>query len=150
MQDNKGKDVNEFVEIGCNQEIDVTGYKIILINGADGLPYKIVHLSGICSPSGDQFIFEKVRLQNGPDGIAILDPKDRVIEFITYEGFFKVVYNGIFLRPNVLEVSEARDTKKGLSIQKTGSGCQGRDFEWKSEPTQSSPGKVNVGQTISC
>lgn len=148
--DNKGLDVDEFIEIGCNQEINVKGYQIILFNGSNGLPYKVVPLSGICYPSGDQFIVKKVPLQNGPDGIALFDPKHRALEFITYEGPFMVVYNGSLLRPNEIGVSESSKTATGLSLQKTGSGCLGKDFEWKSAPEKRSPGMVNAGQTISC
>ena len=78
----------EFVEIACHTDIDLTGYKIILYNGKHGASYKTAHLLNICFPN-ENFVAELYAsssgIQNGnTDGIALIDPNDQVLEFISF------------------------------------------------------------------
>ena len=69
--------------------MDLNNYKIQLYNGNNQQVYNTETLSGTCSPS-NQFIvvnYPSNGIQNGsPDGIALIDADDNVIEFISYEG----------------------------------------------------------------
>jgi hypothetical protein len=57
-------DNDEFVEIGCNNEVDVSGYEIVLCNGRNGISYNTAVLSGVCSPP-DSFVVQDYSPQNG-------------------------------------------------------------------------------------
>jgi len=151
--DNTGSDVDEFVEVGCNGIVDVTGYMVFFYNGNGGGDYNKAELSGICSM--DNFIVVPVSagasIQNGPDGIALVNTKqDIVLEFISYEGSF-IATNGpaVGMKSVNIGVSEASSTPEGYSLQLVGSGCESSDFIWQ-EPALASKGSANVGQAISC
>ena len=152
-KDNAGKDENEFVEIGCNSEVDLTGYQIVKYNGKDGKTYDLpVTVSEECSPP-DAFPILKVPLQNGNpggDGIALIDKNGVVVEFISYEGSIEAT-NGpaVGLTSVDVGVSEGDKSMLGLSLQLVGEGCTRADFSWQ-EPADSSEGKANVGQNIVC
>merc|ERR1711935_35969 len=88
--DNAGTDKNEFIEIGCNQEVDVTGYKLVLYNGSDRKEYNTASLSGVCSPLTNFVVQNYSIIQNGgSDGIALVNESNEsneVVEFISYKG----------------------------------------------------------------
>ncbi len=146
-------DVNEFVEIGCNGNIDLTGYKILLYNGSNGRVYDTVVLSGPeanCSPP-DGFVTQNFdMIQNGPDGIALVDTSGSVIEFISYEGEF-MANDGPAVEQTSIDVGvfESFFTSRQSSLQLVGEGCTKTDFTWQS-PAPSSSGRVNDGQKINC
>lgn len=135
--DNRGRDENEFVEIGCNQTIDVTGYKIVCYNGNGGEEYSTAILSGVCSP--DKFIFKDIPgLQNGGpdgDGIALIDSNAKVIEFISYEGSFEARDGPANGQTSIdIGVSESGTVRTNFSLQLIGTGCNRSDFTWQTQP----------------
>ena len=152
-KDNAGKDENEFVEIGCNANIDLTGYKIVLYNGNDRTFYDEKTLSGFeaqCSPTGSLAVqnYDNV-IQNGaPDGIALIDKNEVVVEFISYEGSFEAA-NGLAKGQTSVDVGVSEDSKsmEGMSLQLVGEGCTRSDFTWQTAKL-STKGKVNDGQNI--
>jgi len=149
--DNAGVDVDEFIEIGCNRQVNLTGYQIVLYNGNGGLQYTTTHIAGVCSPPNNFVVqtYPQNGIQNGLDGIALVDECGAVIEFISYEGNF-IAQNGPAdgQRSEDIGVSENSSTIEGFSLQKVGTGCEGNEFAWR--PAYSSKGYVNDGQTISC
>lgn len=152
--DNVGTDVNEFIEIAGTAGINLSTYQLILYNGANGLSYNTLNLTGIIPNQSNgfgtiAFVYPVNGIQNGsPDGIALVKDGTNVIEFISYLGIFTATNgpaNGM-LSVNV-GVSENASTPVGFSLQKIGSGSAGSAFTW-SGPADDSPGTLNVGQTM--
>ncbi len=91
--DNAGADALESVEISGPAGMDVTNWRIIPYNGANGTQYTpIGTFTGVipatCSTRG-VLVVPILGLQNGaPDGLALVDAADNVIEFLSYEGAF--------------------------------------------------------------
>ena len=80
-------------------DVDITAYKVLLYNGNGGAVYSTLDLpagtptsSGVVSVTS---VSASGGLQNGPDGIALIDgsTNNTVVEFISYEGSF-VASNG--------------------------------------------------------
>ncbi len=153
--DNISTDVGEFIEIAGPAGTDLSGFTLELVNGGAGNVYNTINLSGIIPNEGAgfgaiSFPLPANGLQNGgPDGIALCGPTG-VIEFLSYEGAFVAAAgcaNGIMSTD--VGVSESNtSTPIGSSIQRTGTGINGRDFAWVG-PTMQSPGALNNGQSIS-
>ena len=151
--DNDGPDVGEFVEVAGPAGLNLAGYRLVAYNGANGLSYASVNLSGSLPDQGGcvgALAFPFVGLQNGsPDGIALVDPSDQVLEFLSYEGTFQAL-NGpaLGLFGTDIGVAEASNAPVGTSLQRGGSGSSAADFAlW--QPSQAeSPGAVNLGQSF--
>ena len=92
--DNVGTDTGEAIEIVGPAGFDVTGYSVVLYNGATGGFYSTRPLSGTlpatCGASGVLVLNYPVDgIQNGsPDGMALFGPGNSFIEFLSYEGTF--------------------------------------------------------------
>lgn len=152
--DNAGTDTGEFIEIAGPAGTDLSGYSIVLYNGANGLSYNTAALSGTIPNQNNGFgtvslTYATNGIQNGdPDGIALVQG-GTVIQFLSYEGVFTatngpangMVSTDIGVRQNGSEAI-------GLSLQLVGSGTTYSDFTW-STPAAQSPGAVNAGQTFS-
>ena len=88
-------------------------------------------------------------MQNGsPDGLALVDSANEVVEFISYEGTF-TAGNGPaagMMSTNV-GVFEPNFTPLGFSLQLAGTGAQRSDFTWQpaGPNTQDAP---NTGQVF--
>ncbi|MGS2725039.1 HYR domain-containing protein [Psychroserpens sp. BH13MA-6] len=151
--DNSGTDTGEFVEVAGVAGTNLSDYNIVLYNGSGGVVYNTINLSGVIDDEGNgygavDFQLPTNGLQNGPDGIALVDSASTVLEFISYEGSFTATdgpANG--LTSVDLGVDENSGTISGESLQLTGSGSTGSDFTW-SGPSTDSPGSLNSGQTI--
>jgi hypothetical protein len=148
--DNDGADIDEYVEIAGNANVDLIGWSLRLYNGSNGSEYKsfdLDHWSYIDTLT--QFGFHKIKtvgLQNGsPDGIALFDGTD-IIQFLSYEGYFTAtdgIANGI--SSTDIGVSESSITPVGFSLQLTGQGSRYSDFVWSS-PQVNTFGAMNTGQ----
>ena len=91
--DNVGTDQNEFIEIAGTAGTDLTGYRLILYNGANGLMYSTINTLGTIDNESNNYgalFFGATDMQNGaPDGVALVrNSDDFVLEFISYEGTF--------------------------------------------------------------
>jgi len=90
--DNAGTDTGEFIEVSAPAATDLTGWKIVLYNGAGGAAYRTNLLTAIVPVAcGDRKVvvvnYPVDGVQNGsPDGIALVDPANHVVEFLSYEG----------------------------------------------------------------
>jgi DNA/RNA endonuclease G (NUC1) len=91
--DNAGTDAGEKIEISGPAGASVAGWKVILYNGNGGASYSPTNtLSGTipatCGTRG-VIVVDAAGLQNGaPDGIALVNALNQVIEFLSYEGTF--------------------------------------------------------------
>lgn len=136
------------MEIACNKVVDLSGYKIVLVNGKTNRSYKTITLSETCSPTSNFVVRNDVgQIQNGiRDGIVLVDSEGDIIEFISYEGTLS--YKG---RNSVdIGVTENNNTPVGDSLQKVGTGCIASDFKWREITSSASKGRINDGQFISC
>ncbi len=90
--DNVGADTGEQVEVSAPAGTDLTGWRVILYNGSGGASYATLNLSGAVPATCDTrgvLVLPAVGIQNGsPDGLALVDPTDAVVEFLSYEGVF--------------------------------------------------------------
>jgi DNA/RNA endonuclease G (NUC1) len=90
--DNTGSDRDEAIEVSAPAGTDLTGWSLLLYNGADRSIYGSRVLSGIvpatCGARG-VMVSAITGIQNGnPDGIALADNNGVLIEFLSYGGTF--------------------------------------------------------------
>jgi len=150
--DNSGGDTGEFVEIAGPAGLDLSGWSVIGYNGNGGGTYKTVSLGGTIPDQGGCFgtlAFDFSSMQNGaPDGLALVDPNDAVIEFISYEGDLTATNgpaNG--MQSTDIGVDESPAPPIGDSLQLSGTGAVAGDFNWQ-EPGSETPGLPNNGQNF--
>ncbi len=95
--DDAGTDSAEAIEVSGPAGTDVTGWTIVLYNGGNGTPYDTASLSTpIPTTCGDRGVvvvdYPVNGIQNGsPDGIALVNAANVVVEFLSYEGTFTAV-----------------------------------------------------------
>ncbi|EIA07806.1 endonuclease [Flavobacterium frigoris] len=148
--DNASSDIDEGIEVAGLAGTDLTGWKIIPYNGNGGASYTPVgNLSGTIPNQLNGYGTVSVSisgLQNGaPDGIALVDASNTVIQFLSYEGSFTAT-NGpaAGMTSTDIGIAEASTATVGTSLQLVGKGTQYTDFIW--EAAVSTFSKVNVGQ----
>jgi endonuclease I len=150
--DNNGTDSNELVEVAGSAGTALTGWKLIAYNGADGASYATVNLSGSIPNQQNGYgtlSFAFVGLQNGsPDGVALVNASNQVVQFLSYEGSFTAT-NGVAagLVSTDIGVSETSTSPVGFSLQLGGSGHAYASFTWQNVLSQT-PGAVNRNQTL--
>ena len=99
--DNDGTDTGEFIEIAFPEGTDLSGWSIVRYNGSGGAPYTTplaagaddlgaLPVTGITTGYGFVVVeYPANGLQNGsPDGLALVDASDNVVQFLSYEGTF--------------------------------------------------------------
>ena len=89
--DNSGVDTGEAIEVSGPAGLDITGWRVVLYDGANGLVYNTSTLSGVipttCGVRGVVVVTPSVAIQNGsPDGLALVDTAGTLREFLSYEG----------------------------------------------------------------
>jgi hypothetical protein len=152
--DNLGTDTGEFIEIAGPAGLDLSNYRILFYDGADGLEYPApLLLNGIIDNESNNFgaiSFPRPNIQNGtPDGFALINEiSNEVIQFISYEGTF-MANDGLANGMNSIDIGFFEDgtDSPGNSLQLTGTGNTYGDFLWN-PPSTESPGSLNVGQII--
>ena len=152
--DNSSIDTGEFVEIAAPAGTNLSGWTLILYNGANGLSYNTRALSGLVPNQQNgfgtvSFSYPTDGIQNGaPDGIALVDNLGQVVEFISYEGSFTAL-NGAAsgMTSTNVGVSEP-GSANGTSIGRTGTGDEAADFAWTLN-ADDTPGGINNGQSFS-
>ena len=153
--DNVGGDVAEAIELVVPETTDLNGWTLELYNGRGGAVYRTVDLSTTTLQNaigGLGFILIELPtngLQNGaPDGIALIDNTNTVIQFLSYEGVFEATDGAaIGLTSTDIEVAETSSTAIGTSLQLTGDGLVYTDFTWSPSDT-STYGAINSGQSF--
>ncbi len=154
--DNSGTDSNEFIEVAGPADIDLRGWSIVLYNGNNGAPYRTISLSGTIPDLDNGFGTIAVDLptngiQNGsPDGIALVDNGNSLIQFLSYEGSFTAVggpADGI--TSTDIGVSQSGATPVNSSLQLQGTGKEDSDFNWVAVDGSNTKGSINTSQTFS-
>jgi hypothetical protein len=153
--DNTGTDAGEAIEVAGPAGTNLTGWSIVLYNGATGAVYDTDALSGVIpnqqSGLGTVSVSYPVNgIQNGnPDGIALVNGTT-VVQFLSYGGTFTAVGGPAdgMLSTDIGE-AEGSGTPVGHSLQLGGTGCMYEDFTWNT-PAANTFGLVNTGQTSSC
>ncbi|UUR08366.1 Calx-beta domain-containing protein [Sphingomonas glaciei] len=147
--DPDGADTGEFVEVAGLAGTDLTGWSLVLYNGNGGGVSSTVNLSGTLADGANGFGFRSVAtigIQNGsPDGIALVDPFGRVIQFLSYEGTM-VATNGPAAGLTSTDIGVFQDGAPiGTSLQLQGTGSSYGDFTWGFD-IASTGGVANAGQ----
>jgi len=150
--DNQGVDVGEFVEIAGLAGTNLAGWTVKLYNGRDGQVYGTIELDEVLPDQLNGFgvrAFKGVGLQNGPDGLALVNSHGDVEQFVSYEGRSFEALDGPAegMTSTAIRVSESGSTPVGQSLQLIGIGREASDFMWAG-PADESPGRVNVGQSF--
>jgi len=97
--DDASFDDNEFIEVSGPAGTNLTGWRIVLYNGSSTsrAAYDSDDLTGVISNTCDGrgvvvITYPRDGIQNGsPDGIALVDAGNHVVEFLSYEGSFTAV-----------------------------------------------------------
>jgi len=143
--DNQGVDQDEFLEIAYTSGTDITSYKIVLYNGATGAVYNTIDIPDGASAGNSNInlsVVSGITIQNGPDGMALVDGSNNVVEFLSYEGTFTATdgpAEGTISED--IGKSESASSATGLSLQRYGDGCKGSDFDWW-DPDTATPGAL--------
>ena len=150
--DNDGADTGEAVEVVGPAGTDLTGWSIVPYNGSNGTSYSTTALSGTLTDQCDGFgtTFVNISgLQNGaPDGLALVDDMNMVVQFLSYEGAFSATDGPASgMMSTDIGVSEPSNSPVGQSLQLTGSGSSYGDFSWTG-PVTDSFGSCNTGQSF--
>jgi len=154
--DNDGADTGEFIELAGPAGTDLTGWSIVLYNGANGLAYNTASLTGATLTGVVNGIgfwtlsYPANGIQNGsPDGIALVDAGGAVVEFLRYEGAFTAADGpAAGVTATDIGVAEGPATPSGFSLQRAGDGRTAADFATWAAPAAETPAAVNTGQTI--
>ncbi len=151
--DNAGTDTNEGVEIAGTAGTDLGAYTLYAYNGADGEYYSVSNLSGTiddegCGYGAVWFGYPANGLQQGPDGVALVQGGSNLVYFLTYEATF-TASNGPAAGTvsTYIKVSEA-GTETNRSLQLTGVGTSYWQFAWGGPTSAASRGDLNANQTI--
>ena len=145
--DNAGTDVDEKVEISGPAGTSLSGWQLVLYNGAatSRAPYTTTALTGtIPATCGDRGVvvisYPSNGIQNGdPDGLALVRPGGNVVEFLSYGGNF-VAASGpaVGMRSTDIGIKEtAKAANPVSSLQRDASGA------WKENAT-------NVNTFLAC
>jgi len=150
--DNAGADTSEAIEIAGQAGTDLTGWSILLYNGNGGTVYNMINLSGSFANQQNGFgtlSFLQTGIQNGaPDGMALVDASNNVIQFLSYEGSFTAVEGfADGLTSTDIGVTESFNTPIGYSLQLRGTGTDSSDFTWAAAMANTF-GAVNTEQTF--
>jgi uncharacterized protein len=152
--DNTGTDAGEAIEIAGPAGTDLTGWSIVLYNGANGLSYDTDPLTGVIPNQQNGFgtvflSYSSNGIQNGsPDGIALVNAANVAVQFLSYEGLFTALNgpaNG--MTSTDIGIIETGSEPLGQSLQLSGSGQSYEDFTWNAQATATF-GLVNAGQSF--
>lgn len=152
--DNTSTDTGEFVEVAGPAGTNLTGWSIVLYNGAGGASYDTDALVGtIPSQQGGygtvSISYPSNGIQNGsPDGIALVNGST-VVQFLCYEGVFAAVGGPAGgMTCTDIGVSQNGTEAIGLSLQLQGSGSTYGNFTWNPTSIANTQNNVNTGQTF--
>ena len=145
--DNAGMDVNEGIELAGTAGSDLSGYHLLLYNGSNGSVYSEILLECVIANQSNNYgaIFFATSLQNGPDGMALVDGNGGVLQFISYEGSFTATDGDAAGMTSIdIGLFEATNSKPNASLQLVGSGIG--EFSWVLGTASS--GQLNSQQTF--
>ena len=121
-------------------------------SGSGGTSYDTIGLSDTIPDQQNGYgtlYWLRAGIQNGaPDGMALVDPSNDVVQFLSYNGTFTASdgpANG--MTSTDIGVAEGGSTPVGHSLQLSGTGLVYEDFTWNS-PQGNSFGAINPGQSF--
>ncbi|MFP5334908.1 MAG: ExeM/NucH family extracellular endonuclease [Actinomycetes bacterium] len=152
--DNDGTDTGEFIEVAGPAGTALSGWSLVLYNGATpgaATTYGTIALGGTIPDQAGGYgtvAFPATGLQNGPnDGFALVNGTT-VVQLLSYEGTFTAAAGPASGQTSTdVGVSQPGTTPAGSSIALTGDGTVAGDFAWAAT-TSATPGAVNGGQTF--
>ncbi len=153
--DNESTDTGEAIELCAPAGHSTNQWKIVLYNGYNGKPYEVIDIDSLSFTNEqngygvDVIYFASNGIQNGsPDGIAIINDSNQVVQFVSYEGSITATEGpAANITSTIIPVQESNSTPLGYSIQLKGIGTAYEDFYWD-EPSANSFGNINDGQSI--
>jgi DNA/RNA endonuclease G (NUC1) len=124
--DNTGTDQDEAIEIEGPTGTSLTDWRIILYNGDDGASYDVIPLTGIivrrCESRGVVAVQAPGIQNGGPDGVALVDAADQVVEFLSYEGQFTAT-NGPAAGLTSMDIGASENASPlGTSLKRNSAG----------------------------
>ena len=138
----------------------LSGYTLVFYNGSPTqlVSYMTKTLSGSIPNQQNGYgtvWVDATNIQNGgadgspePDGVALVDAGNNVIQFLSYEGSFTPTDAAAAGQASTdIGVSELSTTPVGQSLGLTGTGHAYASFTW-SGPATATPGQPNTGQTF--
>ena len=153
--DNFGSDIGEFVEVAGPAGTSLTGWSIVLYNGASPfVSYRTDFLTGAIPNQSNGYgtmaiNYSSGGIQNGsPDGVALVNASSTLVQFLSYEGVLTAsggAANGI--TSTDIGVAESGSDPEGRSLCLVGVGATYGDFTW-SLSGAASPGTINLVQTF--
>ena len=149
--DNESTDTGEAIEVAGPASVDLAGWSLVLYNGNGGSVYGTQALSGTIPDGCDGYgtvavTYPANGLQNGPDGVALVDASGAAVQFLSYEGSFTATDGPASgLTSQEIGAEETGSTPIGASLQLVGTGTAYEDFAWSAEP-QNTFGDCNTGQ----
>jgi predicted extracellular nuclease len=150
--DNDSTDIGEAIEVAGIAGTDLSTLSLVLYNGSNGTTYNTQKLSGVLpnQQSGFGTLFFAISgIQNGaPDGIALVDSDNNVLQFISYEGALTATNGPANGKTSInIGVSETSSTPVGHSLQLSGLGTTYEDFTWQAADV-STFGAINTEQSF--
>ncbi|HEX3183478.1 MAG TPA: Ig-like domain-containing protein, partial [Pyrinomonadaceae bacterium] len=152
--DNTGTDTGEAIEIAGPAGTNLSGWSLVLYNGAGGAAYDTRALSGTIPNQQAgfgtlHFTYPVNGIQNGsPDGVALVNGAT-VVQFLSYEGTFAATDGPANGMTSVdIGVAENGAEPVGRSLRLTGTGQFYEDFTWAGATIAATFGAVNTGQTF--
>ena len=135
-------DAGEAIEVVASAGESLTGYRIVLYNGASTYDDDLLPAGNVVACGGNVRLatvgYPTNGLQNGgSDGIALVDGSGQVVQFLSYEGAITAA-NGpaAGMTSTNLPVSETNSTAPGTSLQLRGDGSMSADFTWAASAGQ--------------
>jgi uncharacterized protein len=151
--DNTGTDEGEAIEVAAPSGTDLTGWTVVLYNGSNGQSYDTDPLGDVAGTCGNYDLYvinyPTNGIQNGaPDGMALVDNNNTVIQFLSYEGTFTATNGPANGQTSTdIGVSQSGSGAVGNSLQLAGTGTLYSDFTWQAEGPNTF-GACNTGQTF--
>ncbi len=150
--DNAGTDVGEAIEIAGVAGTNLSGWSLVFYNGSNGAVYGSRNLATTIDNQQNGYgtvIVSVSGLQNGaPDGIALVDNSDNVIQFLSYEGVLTAVGGPADgMTSTDIGVAESSATPIGASLSLVGEGLEYDDFSWEVS-TANTFEAINTGQSF--
>jgi hypothetical protein len=136
--DNVSGDVGEAVEVAGPAGTSLAGWSIALYNGSASQlsVYNTINLGGTLPNQQlgcGTLAFTQAGIQNGaPDGLALIDPSNMVVQFLSYEGALTAGSGpAIGMTSTDIGVAESSGTPVGNSLQLGGTGTDATAFAWQ-------------------
>lgn len=155
---NRGPDLADAIEVVYTTGFDITGYSVHFYQGSNRGVYNSISLAdtqGISTDREDGFAYHSYTLRNainedGPNGLALVDPSGNVLEFWCYQGTFEAA-SGPAAGQTCLNMGVTLPANNfGQSLQRIGTGYRIEDFpSWTGPITVTLQGP-SAGQTIAC